>query len=75
MHFSEKIMHYCIFSLIKNNNEILQYWIIINDIALLMHYRALLQCLIDILFKALHCVLNNQISSRIKRSYFFISLW
>ena len=30
-------MHYCIISLIKNNNEILQYWTIIKDIALLMH--------------------------------------
>ena len=29
--------HYCIISLTKNNNEILQYWTIINDIALLMH--------------------------------------
>ena len=28
-------MHYCIFSLIKYDNEILQYWIIINDIALM----------------------------------------
>ena len=27
---------------------------------------------IDILFKALHCVLNNQISSWIKRSYSFL---
>ena len=30
-------MQYCIISLIKNINEILQYWTIINDIALLMH--------------------------------------
>ena len=30
-------MHYCIISLIKDNNEILQYWTTINDIALLMH--------------------------------------
>ena len=36
-------MHYCINSLLKNNNEIMQYCIINNDIALLMHYRALLQ--------------------------------
>ena len=36
-------MHYCIISLKRNNNEILQYWTIINDIALLMHYRALMQ--------------------------------
>ena len=36
-------MHYCINSLLKNNNEIMQYCIIINDIALIMHYRALLQ--------------------------------
>ena len=36
-------MHYCINSLLKNNNEIMQYCIISNDIALLMHYRALLQ--------------------------------
>ena len=36
-------MHYCIFSLIKYNNEILQYWIIINDIALLMHSHELMQ--------------------------------
>ena len=37
MNFSEKnnaLLHYFIK---KNNNEILQYWIIINDIALLMH--------------------------------------
>ena len=33
-------MHYCINSLLKNNNEIMQYCIIINDIALIMHYRA-----------------------------------
>ena len=37
MHFPEKKMHYCIISLTKNNNELLQYWTIINDIALLMH--------------------------------------
>ena len=36
-------MHYCINSLLKNNNEIMQYCIISNDIALIMHYRALLQ--------------------------------
>ena len=36
-------MHYCINSLLKDNNEIMQYCIIINDIALIMHYRALLQ--------------------------------
>ena len=36
-------MHYCINSLLKNNNEIMQYCIIINDIALIMHYRALLK--------------------------------
>ena len=36
-------MHYCINALFKNNNEIMQYCIIINDIALIMHYRALLQ--------------------------------
>ena len=36
-------MHYCINALLKNNNEIMQYCIIINDIALIMHYRALLQ--------------------------------
>ena len=35
-------MHYCINALLKNNNEIMQYCIIINDIALIMHYRALL---------------------------------
>ena len=29
-------MHYCIISLTKNNNEILQYWTTINDIELLM---------------------------------------
>ena len=33
----EKLMHYCIFSLIKNNNEILQYLNKNNDIALVMH--------------------------------------
>ena len=37
MHFSEKKNALLHFSLIKYNNEILQYWIIINDIALLMH--------------------------------------
>ena len=36
-------MHYCINSLLKNNNEIMQYCIIINDIALIMHYHALLK--------------------------------
>ena len=36
-------MHYCIISLIEKNNEIMQYCIIINDIALIMHYRALLK--------------------------------
>ena len=36
-------MHYCINSLLKNNNGIMQYCIISNDIALIMHYRALLQ--------------------------------
>ena len=40
MIFSEKnnaLLHYFIISLTTNNNEILQYWTIINDIALLMH--------------------------------------
>ena len=38
MHFSEKNNTLLHFSLIKYNNVIvLQYWIIINDIALLMH--------------------------------------
>ena len=36
-------MQYCINSLLKNNNEIMQYYNIDNDIALIMHYRALLQ--------------------------------
>ena len=36
-------MQYCINTLLKNNNEIMQYYIINNDIALIMHYRALLQ--------------------------------
>ena len=36
-------MQYCINALLKNNNEIMQYCIINNDIALIMHYRALLQ--------------------------------
>ena len=36
-------MQYCINALLKNNNEIMQYYIINNDIALIMHYRALLQ--------------------------------
>ena len=36
-------MHYCINSLLEINNEIMQYCIIINDIALIMHYRALLK--------------------------------
>ena len=37
------IMQYCINALLKNNNEIMQYYIIDNDIALVMHYHALLQ--------------------------------
>ena len=36
-------MHYCINSLLEINNEIMQYCIIINDIALIMHYHALLK--------------------------------
>ena len=36
-------MQYCINALLKNNNEIMQYCIINNDIALIMHYCALLQ--------------------------------
>ena len=36
-------MQYCINALLKNNNEIMQYYIINNDIALIMHYRTLLQ--------------------------------
>ena len=36
-------MQYCINALLRNNNEIMQYCIINNDIALIMHYRALLQ--------------------------------
>ena len=37
-------MHYCINSLLEINNEIMQYCIIIiNDIALIMHYCALLK--------------------------------
>ena len=46
-------MHYCINALLKNNNEIMQYYIINNDIALIMHYCALLQlpgCNLFILF-------------------------
>ena len=36
-------MQYCINALLRNNNEIMKYCIINNDIALIMHYRALLQ--------------------------------
>ena len=36
-------MQYFINALLKNNNELMQYCIINNDIALIMHYRALLQ--------------------------------
>ena len=36
-------MQYNIYALLKNNNEIMQNYIINNDIALIMHYRALLQ--------------------------------
>ena len=36
-------MQYYINALSKNNNEIMQYYIINNDIALIMHYCALLQ--------------------------------
>ena len=37
MHFKKIIMQYCNKSLIKNNNEILQYFNKNNDIALVMH--------------------------------------
>ena len=37
------IMQYCINALSRNNNEIMQNYIIKNDIALIMHYQALLQ--------------------------------
>ena len=37
MNFSEKISASLNFFLMKNDNEILQYWITINDIALLLH--------------------------------------
>ena len=38
------ILQYCNNTLLKKNNyEIMQYCIINNDIALIMHYRALLQ--------------------------------
>ena len=43
MHFKKIIMQYCINALLKNNNEIMQYYIISNDIALIMHCHALLQ--------------------------------
>ena len=36
-------MQYCINVLLRNNNEIMKYCINNNDIALIMHYRALLQ--------------------------------
>ena len=36
-------MQYSISALLKNNNEIMQYYIISNDIALIMHCHALLQ--------------------------------
>ena len=36
-------MQYCINALLINNNEIMQYCIINHDIALIMHYRALLK--------------------------------
>ena len=42
MHFSEEFNALLHFLLIENNNEILQYWITINDIALLpksLHYK------------------------------------
>ena len=42
MHFKKIIMQYCNKSLIKNNNEILQYFNKNNDIALVMHQGALL---------------------------------
>lgn len=41
--FQKIIMQYCINALLKNINEIMQYYIINNDIALIMHYCALLQ--------------------------------
>ena len=41
--FPKIIMQYCINALLKNDNEIMQYYIINTDIALVMHYRALLQ--------------------------------
>ena len=37
MNFSEKINALLNFFLMKKDNEILQYWITINDIALLLH--------------------------------------
>ena len=43
MHFKKKIMQYYNKSLIKNYNEILKYFNKNNDIALVMHQRALLQ--------------------------------
>ena len=43
MHFAKTIMQYCINTLLKNNNEIMQYYIISNAIALIMHCHALLQ--------------------------------
>ena len=53
MHFAKTIMQYCINALLKNNNEIMQYYIINNDIALIMHYRALLQ------MPGRYCIHNN----------------
>ena len=50
-------MQYCINALLKNNNEIMQYYIINNDIALIMHYCALLQ--MPDLHVALFCGIQN----------------
>ena len=62
-------MQYCINALLKNNNEIMQYYIINNDIALIMHYHALLQmpdqhasvlnCMSVIIIPILYYILPN----------------
>ena len=53
-------MQYCNKSLIKNNNEILQYFNKNNDIALVMHQRALLDMSDQNTRRGVQCVWNQE---------------
>ena len=80
-------MQYCNKSLIKNNNEILQYFNKDNDIALVMHQRALLdmsdhdQCskrnrLLTYRKNSERKIgCRKNIEDKSDRNYFSISLW